>query len=228
MSSADPAGRPPAHQAPPVVIGLTGPIGCGKSTVAGMLAALGGTAIDADELSRLVTGPGQPALAAIRERFGAAIVSPAGVLERAALAALVFDDAEALRDLEAIIHPGVRARIEARLEQAQRDGDPFVAIEAIKLIEGGLAERCDEVWLIDCPEDVQRARLAGRGMPAPDVDRRMATQGPDLAKRLAARADRRIDGSGSRESIRERVEDALADVLAPRLTGLPFGPVERP
>jgi dephospho-CoA kinase len=212
----------------PVVIGLTGPIGCGKTTVAGMLSSLGGIAIDADALAREVTAPGRPELTAIRARFGEGVVSAAGVLDRAALAALVFSDEDALRDLEAIVHPGVRALVESRLERSRRDGDPFVVIEAIKLIEGGLAERCDEVWLIDCAPEVQRERLNARGMDPADVARRLAAQGPDLADRLAGHADRRIETAGSRKSIRECVEDALADVLAPRFTGLPFGPVEPP
>jgi dephospho-CoA kinase len=102
-----------------------------------------------------------------------------------------------------------------------------VVIEAIQLVEGGLAERCREVWLIDCPIDVQRSRLTARGMEATDIERRLATQGRDLAERLAAHADRRIDTAGSLESVRECVEDALADVLLPEFTGLPWGPVER-
>ena len=211
----------------PVIIGLTGPIGCGKSSVAAMLAGLGGVCIDADALVREVTAPGQPALSAIRQRFGESVFEPSGVLDRAALAVLVFSDPGALRDLEAIVHPGVRVLIDARLERAARDGDPFVAIEAIKLIEGGLAARCHEVWLIECSPSVQRSRLAGRGMAEADIERRLAAQGEDLVERLSVEADRRIDTSGDRESIRECVEDALADVLAPGFAGLPWGPVER-
>jgi dephospho-CoA kinase len=210
-----------------VIIGLTGPIGCGKSTVAGMLAALGGVVIDADDLAREVTAPGQPALEAIHARFGEAVFRPPGLLDRAALAAIVFADPAALADLEAIVHPAVRVRIEARLDLARREGGPFVVIEAIKLVESGLGRRCDEVWLIDCPAPIQRQRLASRGMDAADIERRLATQGADLAERLAAHADRRIDASLSLESLRECVEDALAEVLAPRFAGLPWGPVER-
>jgi dephospho-CoA kinase len=217
----------PDQASGPVIIGLTGPIGCGKSTVAGMLAELGGVVIDADALVREVTAPGQPTLEAIHARFGESVFRPPGLLDRAALAAIVFDDRAALRDLEALVHPAVRTLVETRLEQAGRDGDPFVVIEAIKLVEGGLAERCHEVWLIDCPVRIQRQRLALRGMEAADIERRLAAQGHDLAERLAPHADRRIDTSGSRESIRECVEDALADVLAPRFAGLPWGPVER-
>lgn len=212
----------------PIIIGLTGPIGCGKSTVAGMLGELGAVVIDADALARQVTAPGQPTLAAIRQRFGEGVFEPSGVLDRAALADIVFADRGALRDLEAIVHPAVRTLLEERLERARREGDPFVVIEAIKLIEGGLAERCHEVWLIDCPLDVQRERLIARGMAPDDVARRLATQGADLAGRLAPHAQRIIDASGSRESLRECVEDALAEVLAPRFAGLPWGPVERP
>jgi len=211
----------------PAIIGLTGPIGCGKTTVAGLLGELGATVIDADALARDVTAPGQPVLDAIRARFGDDVFARSGVLDRAALGAVVFSDPEALRDLEAIVHPGVRSLVEERFERARRDGDPFVVVEAIKLVEGGLAERCDEVWLIECPVGVQRDRLAGRGMAATDIERRLKTQGPDLADRLAPHADRRIDTSGSMESVRERVEDALADVLAPRFAGPLLGPVER-
>ena len=126
------------------------------------------------------------------------------------------------------MHPGVRRLVEERLDRAQRDGDPFVVIEAIKLVEGDLAQRCDEVWLIECPAPIQRERLAGRGMDAADVERRLAAQGADLAQRLSAHASRRFDTSGTKEYIRECVEDALADVLAPRFAGPIWGPVERP
>jgi dephospho-CoA kinase len=225
VGAMDDKGVPPGGD--PAIIGLTGPIGCGKSTIAGMLGDLGGAVIDADALARDVSAPGQPTLTAIRERFGEGVIESSGVLDRAALGEIVFADPAALRDLEAIVHPGVRTLVEERLERARREGDPFVVVEAIKLIEGGLAERCDEVWLIDCPAQVQRERLAGRGMETSDIERRLGAQGAGLSERLAGHADRRFDTSGSKESIRERVEDALADVLAPRFAGPLLGPVER-
>lgn len=228
MSEAEATGHGIVHGGQPFVIGLTGPIGCGKSTVASWLGELGGAVIDADALARDVTAPGQPALNAIRDRFGDGVFESSGALDRGALGAIVFADTAALRDLEAIVHPGVRTLVDERFERAARAGDRFVVVEAIKLVEGGLAERCDEVWLVECSERVQRERLAARGMEAADVERRLAAQGSDLAERLARYASRRLDTDGTREDVRESVEDALADVLAPRFAGPIWGPVEQP
>jgi dephospho-CoA kinase len=216
----------------PPIIGITGPIGCGKSTVAAMLGELGGRVIDADDLARRATGPGEPALTAIRERFGDGVFAAPGVLDRGALAAVVFDDPAALHDLEAIVHPAVRSLVETELRAARSVRDPFVVVEAIKLVEGGLADRCAETWIVECDPDEQRDRLRGRGMGDDDVARRLEAQGADLADRLAerlgSRRHRRISASGSLGALRERVEDALADLLDPMLPGLLVGPVERP
>ena len=146
------------------IIGLTGPIGCGKSTVAAMLGDLGGHVIDADDLARRATAPGEPTLTAIRERFGEVVFASPGVLDRGALAAVVFDDPAALRDLEAIVHPAVRTLVEEELRRARAAGAPFVALEAIKLVEGGLADRCAETWIVECDPVEQRDRLRGRGI----------------------------------------------------------------
>ena len=147
-------------------------------------------------------------------------------LDRAALARIVFADPVALRDLEAIVHPRVRELVEASLDDATESGAPFAVVEAIKLVEGGLADRCDEVWLIECPEPVQRERLLSRGMSADDIDQRIATQS-DLRDRLAGRASRIVDTSGSLDETRDRVEEALAEALAGAVDILPFGTVER-
>lgn len=202
----------------PLLIGLTGPIGCGKSNIGRALGELGGTVIDADALTRTASDPGGPALDEIRERFGGAVFDQKGELDRAALAAVVFDDAAALSDLERIVHPHVRRLLEARLEAAARDHVPFVALEAIKLVEGGLADRCDEVWLIECSPATQRARLAQRGTAPDDVERRLAAQGPELVERLATSLGdrpgiRRVSTEGPMDETLAAVEDALADAL---------------
>jgi dephospho-CoA kinase len=208
----------------PLLIGLTGPIGCGKSTVADMLRELGGEVIDADQLARQVTAPGAPVLADIRQRFGDSVLAADGSLDRAALAGVVFSDPAALADLEALTHPLVRQLVDKRLEEAQRDRVPFVSVEAIKLVEGGLARRCDVVWLVGCSRAAQRRRLISRGLSQTDADQRMGAQGDDLVERLALQLGdeagivvRRLSTEGSLAETRAVVEDALADALEPLL-----------
>jgi dephospho-CoA kinase len=206
----------------PLLIGITGPIGCGKSTIAGMLRELGGEVMDADVLARRATEAGRATLPEIRARFGHQVFAADGSLDRSALAELVFSDPSALEDLERIVHPDVRLMLSALLERATEDQAPFVVIEAIKLVEGGLAEQCDEVWLIECQPDVQEQRLAARGTSREEVTRRRATQGADLLDRLAATLAvgpspkpriRRVSTNGSLAETRELVEDALADAF---------------
>jgi dephospho-CoA kinase len=211
-------GWPETDDSPPVLIGLTGPIGCGKSTVAGFLRDIGGIIIDADELAREATAPGAPTLPAIRERFGEAVFDYQGVLDRAALARIVFADSEALLDLERIVHPQVRVLVEQRLAAATRERAPFAVVEAIKLVEGGLADRCAEVWIVDCDPATQRARLSGRGATSDDIERRLATQGTDLVDRLAAQLQGRapvkiLTTDSSLEATSDLVEDLLAEAL---------------
>jgi dephospho-CoA kinase len=195
-----------------VRIGITGPIGCGKSQVARWLAELGVHVVDADGVARSVTAPGHPAHDAILRRFGPAVAAPDGTLDRAALGRLVFADPAALRDLEGIVHPAVRPRIVEAIEAAERAGAPAVAIEAIKLVEGGLAARCDEVWVVTCDEAVQRQRLIGRGMPADDADQRIAAQA-GLVDRLRPAATWILDTSGTAAVTRSLVVAALAEAL---------------
>jgi dephospho-CoA kinase len=191
-----------------LVIGITGPIGCGKSTIAGWLAEDGAVVVDADAIARDVTGLGEPVLEAVIDRFGERFRRPDGSLDRAALGRLVFEDPQALADLEAIVHPAVRPRIEAAVTEAKDEGVPIVVVEAIKLVEGGYAAACDEVWLIICDPVAQRERLVARGVSGDDVDRRVSAQG-DLASRLIPAASRAIDTSGSRDDVRAVVRSAL-------------------
>jgi dephospho-CoA kinase len=138
---------------------------------------------------------------------------PDGTLDRAALARLVFSDAAALRDLEAIVHPAVRPRILAAIQAADAAGARAVVIEAIKLVEGGLAALCDETWLVTCTPDEQRARLAGRGVAPDDAARRIAAQA-DIAARFAAAATRIVDTGGERAAAEARTAAAYAAALA--------------
>lgn len=195
-----------------VRIGITGPIGCGKSTVAGWLGERPGVVvIDADRVARDVLDHGEPALDAVVERFGAELVRN-GELDRAALGRVVFADPAALRDLEAIVHPAVRPRILKAIVEADAAGALAVVIEAIKLVEGGLAAECDEVWLITCAPEAQRARLVARGSSQQDADQRIAAQG-DIANQLRPAATRVIDASGPPAVVRSLVKDALHAVL---------------
>jgi dephospho-CoA kinase len=178
-----------------VRIGLTGPIGCGKSTVAGWLTTRGAVVVDADEVARAVTAPGQPAHDAVLARFGDPVRGADGTLDRAALARIVFADPAALRNLEAIVHPAVRPAILAEIAAAEAAAAPAVVIEAIKLVEGGLGELCDEVWLVTCDARVQRERLLARGADAEDADRRIEAQ-RGLVERLRSAASRILDTSG--------------------------------
>ena len=190
-------------------IGITGPIGCGKSAVAAWLGELGATVIDADELARASTAPGEPALDAVFDRFGEGYRRADGSLDRAALGRLVFSDPAALADLEAIIHPTVRSRIEIAMAAAESAEAPAIAVEAIKLVEGGLAQLCDEVWLVTCDPERQYERLLARGLGAAEASQRIAAQ-DDPARRLRPAATRVIDTSGEAGEARRRVLEAWA------------------
>ena len=184
------------------VIGLTGNIGCGKSTVAALLRERGVATIDADEVARDVRRPGSPESARILDRFG--------TLDPRQLARLVFEEPVALADLEAIIHPRVRELVGARLAELEQEGAVVAAMEAIKLLESPLRERCDQVWVVVCrPEDALR-RLAQRGLSEAEVQDRLASQ--MAAADLVRAADVVIDGSADIGETARQVEVALAGV----------------
>jgi dephospho-CoA kinase len=171
--------------------------------------------VDADRVARDVLDPGEPALDAVVARFGRGLLRANGSLARAALGRIAFGDPEALHDLEEIVHPAVRPRILAAIADAETAGATAVVIEAIKLVESGLADACDEVWLVICAEDVQRERLIGRGSLAADADQRITAQA-GLAERVRPRATRVIDTSGDPATTRTVAEAAIAEVLQRR------------
>jgi dephospho-CoA kinase len=198
-----------------VRIGITGPIGCGKSQVARWLADRGAVVVDADVVAREVTAPGTPVHAAVLRRFGAAVTATDGTLDRGALGRLVFADPAALRALEALVHPVVRPRILEVIAEAEAAMAPAVAVEAIKLVEGGLAGLCDEVWLVTCEPGCQRDRLVGRGMSADDAAQRIEAQ-RGMVERLRPSATRVLDTSGGEAATQELVEAALEAAIADR------------
>ena len=205
-----------------VRIGITGPIGCGKTTVTRWLRELGAETIDADVIARDVVEPGEPAFEAVVAAFGSDVVREDGSLDRPALGRLVFADAAALRRLEAIVHPAVRPRILAAMAAAERAGAAAIVVEAIKLVEGGLAAVCHEVWLVTCESEVQRERLVARGTPPDDAAARIAAQG-DLAARLRPAATRVIETSADPATVRAAVAEAYQAAIGTGRTptGLP-------
>jgi len=189
----------------PVRIGLTGNIACGKSTVARMLAEKGAYVIDADAIAHEVIRKGTPAYAAILRRFGEGILGPDGEIDRRRLGEIVFRDPAALRDLEAIVHPAVLEAIRERL-QAHPEA-PAVVIEAIKLLESGLARACDTLWVVTCSEAEQVRRLMrDRGLSEEEAWVRIRAQPPQAEK--IRHADVVIENSGDLEATRRQVEAA--------------------
>ena len=183
------------------VIGLTGNIGCGKSTVAGMLRDAGVATIDADALAREIRHNDAEARSEMLARFG--------TFEADALAREVFSDADALRDLEAILHPRIRGAVRARLAELDEGGIATASVEAIKLLESPLADACDQVWVVRCEEEDAIRRLAqSRGMDEAEARKRLASQSAQEDK--VAAADVVIDGSAPMEETRRQVERALA------------------
>ena len=185
------------------LIGLTGNIATGKSLVARMLSDLSAHVIDADELVRELQRKGTPVWAGIVGEFGEEILRADGEIDRAKLGALVFSDPRALRQLEAIVHPAVGREIERQISNHQSPIQAVV-IEAIKLIEAGLHERCDALWVVTSRPDVQLERLMRtRGLSEADAQVRIAAQPPQSEK--AALADVLIENNGTVDDLRAQV-----------------------
>jgi dephospho-CoA kinase len=196
------------------VIGLTGGIASGKSTVARMLRDLGAHIVDADQLARQVVEPGTPALAEIVARFGPALLQPDGTLDRKQLGALVFADPGARRELERITHPRIaRAGQEAIARLAARGVDP-VLYEAALIVENRLHTWMNGLIVVAVPPDVQLARLMARDHLDEDAARaRLAAQLP-LADKIAV-ADHVIDNGGTLEETRAQVRDLWGRLCNP-------------
>ncbi len=186
------------------VIGLTGNMGCGKSTVAGMLRERGVAIIEADAVARQLRTNDDLVRRRIEERFG--------TVDAARLGSIVFSDRAALADLEAIVHPPLRDDIRSRLAELEAAGIEVACIEAIKLLESPLHDRCDEIWVVRCEESDAIARLASRGIDEATARARLANQSSQ-ADKIAA-ADVVIDGSAAPDETHRQVETALDALLA--------------
>lgn len=197
-----------------MLIGLTGGIGSGKSTVARLFAERGAHIIDADQIARDVVNPGSPVLAALVAAFGATIIQPDGALDRKALGAIVFQDPARRKQLEAIIHPAIRAEIIAQMEAAERTAPDQIHIVDIPLLfESGYHTHnyFKEIVLAYVPEHVQIARLCAREQWSEDEARnRMATQMNLLDKRSLA--THLIDNSGTIAETEAQVEAFIQQV----------------
>jgi dephospho-CoA kinase len=188
-----------------IVVGLTGGIGSGKSTVAALLAEHGAVVVDADAVTRDVQRAGTPVFDAMVGRFGPGIVAGDGELDRAAVADIVFTDADALADLNAIVHPAVGAEILRRMEALART-DEIVVLDVPLMVESRRAYPVAGLIVVDVDPEVAVQRLVEhRGMREPDVRARMTRQA-SRAERLA-RADRVIDNSGRLDDLRRQVDD---------------------
>jgi dephospho-CoA kinase len=186
------------------LVGLTGGIGSGKSTVSALLAARGAVVIDADAITRELQRPGEPVLAAMVERFGDGILAADGTLDRQAVADIVFADADALADLGAIVHPAVGAEIARRLGELA-GSDAIVVLDVPLLVESGRDDMAALI-VVDVDEDIAVRRLVSqRGMREDDARARMRRQASREDRR--ARADVVIDNSGTPDDLEARVDE---------------------
>ncbi len=185
----------------PFVVGVTGGIGCGKSTICREFAALGAPIVDTDEVAREVVAKGTPGLAAIVERFGPEVLAADGTLDRRRLRSIVFADDASRQWLEALLHPLIRARTDEHVRAANH---PYCLVCIPLLVERSGTSRVDRVLVIDCPEEIQIARVMARDkLTAPEVEAIMRTQATRAA-RLAV-ADDVIENIGNVETVRPAI-----------------------
>lgn len=186
------------------LVGLTGGIGSGKSSVSSLLARRGAEIIDADAIVRTLQEPGQPVLEAMVRRWGERILTAQGSLDRASVAAIVFGDADERKALEAIVHPAVRAEMRARMDAASGT-DKVVVLDVPLLAEGGGRRGASAVIVVDCPVEVAIERLVThRGFDRADAEARVATQAT-REERLAL-ADFVVDNGGDLTQLEAEVE----------------------
>lgn len=199
----------------PYIIGLTGGIGCGKSEAAKFLADLGAVHLDADEISRALTCENGEALPLIRQTFGDEVFTPDGQFDRRAMAAIIFENPSARRQLEGILHPMVQRNILRQMDQAQQQGADVIVLDVPLLFETGMDALCDECWTLYVDRKVQILRVMDRDHLSREqaearIDSQMSTEERN------ARATRAIDTDRSIERTRSELQSLYNGVLKKR------------
>jgi dephospho-CoA kinase len=195
----------------PRILGITGNIACGKTSVGKVLLELGAERyIDADAVVHNLYLSGQPIAVRLAETFGPRVLAPDGSVDRKALGDIVFQDAGAMRRLEAIVHPAVGRAIADELAAVDPSG--VAVIDAVKLLEGGSGSLCQSRWMVICSEEQELARLVARNGLSPDEARSRLRAQPPVQPRLPL-VDEVIDNSGSLEETRSQVEAAYERFL---------------
>ncbi len=191
----------------PRTLGITGNIACGKTFVGRLLLELGAERyIDADSLVHRLYERGQPVAAQIAEQFGPTVLAPDGGVDRKTLGAIVFQDVDALKRLECIVHPAVAVLLVEELASVSTHG--IAVIDAVKLLEGRSGEFCQSKWLILCPEEQELARLMARNRLGEEEARTRLRAQASIAPKLAL-VDEVIDNGGTREETRRQVSAAF-------------------
>ena len=184
-------------------VGLTGGIGCGKSTVAKAFVKRGIPVIDADEISKSLVEPGKPALQEIAEYFGSDVIQADGSLDRAVLKKYVFDDAVALEKLESILHPEIRRQILQRM--AQESNAPYVVVDIPLLVEKNYQSLFDRIIVVDCLPQQQIQRVSKRDNLSPDVISKIMQTQANREERLEI-STYKLDNTGSLDSLDQQIE----------------------
>jgi dephospho-CoA kinase len=193
------------------LVGLTGGIGSGKSTVAALLREKGATVVDADQVARAVVEPGEPALTALVERFGAGILDADGRLDRPALAAIAFADEDGRKALGEITWPAIGEEFERQIRDAPDDAVVICDVPLLVESKAAAARPYVAVIVVEAPLELRLARLEIRGVPRDDAQRRMAAQASDEERRAVATFV--LDNGGDLDSLARQVDDVWADLL---------------
>lgn len=199
-----------------LLVGLTGGIGAGKSTVARLLTERGAIVLDADQVARDVVEPGRPAFDALVERFGQDVVGPDGRLDRPALAAKAFASDEAREALEAITHPAIAEEFTRRMAEAPPDAIVVMDVPLLVESKSAAARGYQVIIVVEAPRDVRLERLEERGVPRPDAEARMAAQATDEERRAVA--THVVDNAGDLPALTKAVDALWLDLQSRHTT----------